>query len=218
MSIPALVIALMWIMLWFLWPHGPSITMARKHIHLSPMVSFVSGTDNVFSKPLSFNTWKTSDESGEPVPVMPWLVNRPARCLEPNAPIAEEYASGRMAGIYAQVLRGMENYRPVWDDVPVFNLKTNFSMDLSVEISGDLKNRGFTIPDFLHEIKDRDKSWLTVLFVEVNGSGRVENVFLEIGTEYKEINSVVVKSAYRGSVSVKGLSCDGRVRLNYGAN
>jgi len=218
LSIPSVLIAIMWMMLWLLWPHGEKLQTVKTQVMQSPRVAFVPGGENIYSKPLSFNTWKTSDESGEPVPVMPWLMDRPARCLEKNISIVEEYASGRMAGIYGHVLRGMESYKPVWEDVPVFNISTNSQMRLTVETMGDLKVRGFKLPDFLSEIKKNDKSWMITVFVEVDKDGNVDKVFLDSGSEYKEINSIVVKSIYRGRVSVAGTRCEGRVRLNYGAN
>ena len=194
------------------------MNMVRTQVQMSPRVAFVSAGENMFTKPLSFNTWKTSDESGESVPVVPWLEQRAARCLERPVSFVEEYASGRMAGINGHVLRGMESYRPVWEDAPVFNIGTNSHMCLTVELMGELKGRGFIIPDFLHEIKNNDTPWLITVFVEIDKSGKVENVFLDSGSEYKEINSIVVKSLYRGKVSVAGTRCDGRIRLNYGAN
>lgn len=218
LSIPSVVIGIMWMMLWLLWPHGPKVNVVTKHFQLSPRVAFVPGGENIYSRPISFNTWKTSDESGEAVPVQTWLVERPLRCLEKNTSIAQNYSGGNAEAIRGEALQGMDSYRPVWEDMPVFNIATNSQMRLTVEPMGDLMKRGFKIPNFLPEIKNTDKSWIITVFVEVDDKGKVGNVFIDSGSEYKDINSIVVKSVYHGSVSVAGARCEGRVRLNYGAN
>ena len=85
------------------------------------------------------------------------------------------------------------------------------------ETSGELRKQGFEVPSFTdEEMKQFDKPWQVVVYVEVNESGRPAHVILQTGCEDPKINAMVVKALYRGKVPAPGTPCSGRVVLNYG--
>lgn len=214
MNFPFLVITAAWIMLLFLWPHGGKVVKG-KHIPRPPRIAFVRGLENLYSKPFSFPVWKTSEGTGDAAAVVPWMVVRPAKFLERSAPVSDG-SSGGMVMSSNIVFRDVNAYRPVWDDPSVFNEKTDGRMSLIVEPRGALREAGFLVPDFSSELKKADKPWFVSVFVEVDDKGKVEHVFLDAGCENREINSVVVKSMYRGSLAKTGTRIEGRVTVNFG--
>jgi len=218
-SFPSIIIAAIWVSLWFLWPHGEIKVMRRQPVLFSPRVVFVKASDNLNSRSSSFDALKMSTEAGDTVVVTPWLASRQARILERNTIASDESARGRMMrGGDNPLFMGMEGYSPVWEDIPVFNSTTDGIMHLTVEPMGALWDYGFQVPEFLSDIKKNDIPWSVAVFVEIDRNGKVENVFLESGCGNKEINSIVVKSMYRGKLTIPGTRCEGRVKVNFGAN
>ncbi|MDD4871061.1 MAG: hypothetical protein PHR77_10935 [Kiritimatiellae bacterium] len=213
-NFPSVIIGVAWVMLWFLWPHGGQVTL-KKQISVPPRVSFVKSSDSLYSRPSSFQTWKTIAETGDAVVAVPWLSTRPAKLLEKN-PFTIDEPSVNKAIFSDAIFNDMKTYRPAWDDPAVYQYKTDDRMCLVIQPADALKESGFQVPDFSAELKKTDKPWSVTVFVEVGNKGKVENVFLETGCENREINSMVVKSMYRGNLQKTGTRTEGRVMVNFG--
>lgn len=214
-SIPYVAIAVGWVMLWLLWPHGVKV-VARQHVPAVTSVSLVRVTENPFSKPIPMHLWKAAGSGDDNVTVMPWMVTRPAKVLERSIFSADESAKGADSSGVANLK--MSAYRPVWSDKAVFNIEAGRGMYLTMESSRTLTERGFEVPDLGPDLKKADKPWIVKAFVEVDEKGKVAGVFLESGCDYKEINSAVVRTLYRGLVSKAGARCEGLVKVNFGRN
>ena len=188
----------------------------RRAVASPARVSFVQYRDNMYNRPFPMHTWKMA-VGGEDVAATPWQITRPVRFLErqtfPEGAI--EGPDGKEAAT-ASAGRSLKTYSPEWKDEPLFSKASSRDMRLTVEPTGELASRGFQAPEFPAELKKKEIAWYVTAHVVVGENGRVEQVFLDGGSESKEINSLVIKTLYKGSVSKPGGQCEGSVRVNFG--
>lgn len=212
-GVPYIVIALAWVLLWFLWPHG--IGVKRRPVVSPVRVAFVRYSEAAFSRPVPFPVGSAVTGTLNLVTVAPWQVPRTPRLLERKSG-GDEWGGGRDEAFADRAGRELKAYRPVWTEPGLFAGPADASLHVTVEATGTLAGNGFQVPDFQASLKKTNLPWLVSAFVQVDKNGRVERVFLEAGCENRDINSLVVKALYRGRVSSPGTRCEGRVRVNYG--
>jgi hypothetical protein len=220
LDVASVFIAASWIGLWFLWPSPNSWTTRTKAMP-APRVSFYP---HLASR--DFTTYLTfvgrgqgdvrDDGAGALLGSLLRQPERGPRYLQRTAG-ADGLLNGAVAGPAAPVV-DLGIYRPIWKDERVFSVNAAPpEMKLLSETSGELKKQNFEVPSFTdEEMKQFDKPWQVVVYVEVNESGRPAHVILQTGCEDPKINAAVVKALYRGKIPAPGAPCSGRVVLNYG--
>ena len=217
-------IALGWVGLWFLWPSFSRWNVRPKDIQI-PRVSFVRGVPaegKEYLIPLPIINRQPTDVAGRQdndAGMLERLLSPPERhprYLDRNTG-AEGKTEDEVIGWGLPPI-DLGSYRPIWKDEQVFLAsRTPREMHLLSETSGELKKRGFEMPSFTDdEMKQFDKPWEVVVYVEVNESGYPVHVLLETGCEDPRINALVVKVMGRGRIPKPGIVCDGRVTLSYG--
>jgi len=221
-DLTSVLIVVLWIGLWFLWPSLNAWTIRAKAMP-EPRVSFYPRQANENRRDYAqslmlFGRGQEARDDGAGA-VLGSLLRQPERApryLERGAG-ADGLLNGAVAAPAAPQV-DMGTYRPTWKDEQVFSIRpTPREMQLFSETAGDLRKQGFEVPSFTdEEMKQFDKPWQVVVYVEVDESGRATHVLLQTGCEYPRINAMVVKAMYRGKVPTPGAPCSGRVVLNYG--
>ena len=215
-SMPTVIIAVGWLALWLLWPQVPR-TQARPAAMSVTRVSYVRCAENPYARPSPMHDWPAAGLEGDSVNVAPWFASRPARLLDKDGwtsaakePVLGDRHIGELAGCT------LKEFKPVWNDVPVFGSTRSPQMNLNIEAGTALAQAGFELPALPSELTKFGKPWMVSVFVEVGVNGRVTNAFLDKGCEDPRINALVVKEMYKGVVSAAGTPCADRVKINFG--
>jgi hypothetical protein len=214
-SLPMYLIALMWIMLWFLWPHGKMVQVKRRVIPPS-RVTFVTSVAGLYNRPFPTLAGKVAENGrDDEAHIVPWFEPRPSRLLDRQAAMLSNGKAHKDDLLSPAAIEALNTYSPVWDDPAVYAVRGGGEMQLTVEPSRELAKSGFSVPEIGAGLKPGDKPWFVVLFVEVGADGRVKNVFVDKGSENKDVNTALVKAAYRGTAQA-GAECEGRIKINFG--
>jgi len=204
-----------WIMLWFIWPNGEKFAF-KPAAPFRSRVAFIGNFSGGYSNYV-YSAAKPAAGDEDVAKPLPWMAVRPVKLLEKNVIADGLSESEKMSGELRDMAgREINTYMPVWQDQAVFSAVADETMRLTVEPSGQLAEYGFQVQDFSSALKKTDKPWIAMVIVQVDEKGKVENVFLDAGCESREINSLVVKSMYRGTVSKIGKRIEGRVMVNFG--
>ncbi|MFC1452339.1 hypothetical protein ACFLSJ_03230 [Verrucomicrobiota bacterium] len=222
LGLPSLGIALLWGGLWLLWPWRAGVNgtepdsrrMMIRHGWWLPQ------DYDLFRHPFWDIPAKEIDMSFpvERRPRAEWIYDGGSPILlaresaGPGAsdPDFDEWLGGRFTA-------GSRAYRPAWEDDAVFTNAPLPQMRLLAEVSPDLEQCGFRIPALPVSAGHAAESpWRVQLYVEFDGEGRVENVFLESGCDDAEINADLVRAMHRAKVETAGRPCSGRVTLSFG--
>jgi len=215
-------IVVSWIGLWFLWP-SLSLWSTRTKAMAAPRVAFyphlATESRRDYTLPLTFTGRGQDARDGGVGASLGNLLSQPEQAPRflNRAAVADGILGGA-ASDPASSSADVGAYRPIWKDDRVFPVNSApQDMKLLSETSGELKKQKFEVPAFTdEEVKQFDKPWQVVVYVEVNESGRPAHVILQTGCEDARINATVVKALYRGRVLAPGTPCSGRVVLNYG--
>lgn len=217
-------IALAWIALWFLWPSGEKLPVRVRELRI-PRVSYVSFSEvegriyidpTLLALPSRVGFRLPEQEEGIPDALSSFSTSSP-KFLKRRKGLVEESVVGEAKSVPGNAFSQIGAYRPYWRDTHVFSKKNGQVMQLLVEPSDKLKKYGFQVPEFpIEKVEHLGKPWMVVVYIEVNKDGRPEHVFLEIGCDDSQINTMVVKTMYRGRLSIPGIKCEGRVRVNFG--
>lgn len=218
---PAALVALGWVALWFLWPHG-ELAPHRIRRRSAPHLRY-AGRQDGYERPAV-----ASDVAVIPSSALRRLEDRDDLTMllyKPAAGGALERAAAQQAGsvcatqapaIEFQGIR-VEAYRPFWDFPAAFGAVTSRPPALVMELAPSLQGRGFRLPDAPPEIgKTGTTGWQAVFQVECGTDGRVEHVFLEQGTGNAALDGALSKWLDRGAVTAGTGVCSGRIVVNFG--
>lgn len=115
-----------------------------------------------------------------------------------------------------EAARQLSSYKPEWKEEVVLTNRVS-SMVMMVTSDGLLKENGFTLPEFpAQTIKQFDKAWQMVVYVEMSDEGKPRHVLVEQGSGDAKIDAAVVRQIHRGRLEKPCAACSGRVTLNYG--
>jgi hypothetical protein len=214
-----------WVGLWMLWPaagnrnielpkvRAPAVLYARlqsgsERDYLNPTI--MARPTTLGAVPGSTERRKAlvgsgvSTKTAAPA-LLDWKTSTgPERPWDAPATLSEEAA------------RQLTGYRPEWRDEPVFTNRTS-AMTMTIVCGDRLKQNGFQLPEFPPQmIKQFDKPWQMVLYVEMNEQGKPRFVLVDKSSEDQKIDSAVARIVYRSRLEKTGKACSGRVNLNYG--
>lgn len=224
-DLPSVLIALAWFGLWLVWPLAEQSAKGRTHGLGGPRVAYVrfaAGEGNLYMEPDLFGRPSRIGfrlpEQREDVPVtVPDHRTSLPRFLEWPSTLPAESTSADHELLSDRASRQMGSYRPYRREEHVFSQKAGRDMRTLAEVSGELKKYGFLAPVFrVESVKQSDKPWLVVVYVEVSEDGRPEHVFLETKCDDQEINDMIVKAMYKGRLLRPGKRCEGRVTVSFG--
>lgn len=110
-----------------------------------------------------------------------------------------------------------QNYRVKWPRINQVDKTEYITLrPLHIEESSELNKYGYYIPSYaLDEVMTSESTWEIKAYVELNGLGQTEQVFLLAPTTDKGINSRVERMLYHGILSATGTKCSGRVVVSF---
>lgn len=201
-GIPAALICIAAVSLWFLWPDpvGRSIGRRRQvpvvcaYVAGLPGLSGLRATPDLFSRvsPVGFHLER--EDRGFPEAA-------PPRRTEPVSPLmrAETLPEERgrpPAGEAGRVaLDELVTYRPFWQDAAVFADAVPKAPALHLAVSPRLRPHGLVLPELPAASRNgMPAQWDAVLSVSVGTDGRIEHVFVESGTGHAELDRAVVRA------------------------
>jgi len=220
---PSVILAGAWAGLWLLWPPLDfTSTPARRlpDVRVS-YVKFGAGQGSLYMKPylfglpsrVGFRFRFPEDDSGVPAGLSGHCVNH-SRLLDRDEAVVKKVAVSDIRGRSVE----LGEYRPHLEPVSAFSRKAAGEMRTLVMTSGELKDKGFQVPEFPEGVlKQFDKPWRVAVYVEIGNDGRVEHVFLESGNHDPAVDAAVVRHMHRGKLSRPGTGCTGRVTVSFGA-
>jgi hypothetical protein len=133
-------------------------------------------------------------------------------------PISDEKGSMAFASVLAPDSWASGAGQPFMPITGVFQGQADTNMQVFVMLSGELRKQRFQIPPFnLEPANKMIGPWTVVVYVEVGEDGQAGHVFLESGCGDKGINDAAVKIVARGKIANPGVSCSGRITINYGS-
>ena len=138
-----------------------------------------------------------------------------ARFLRATRSVISELAVEGTGPVVMPVSNSLAGYRSQWPVERVFPVAPEPAMRSIVEVSGELRRRGFQPPVMaLADIATSKRSWQVDLIVECGQDGRPEHVFLERGSGNSAIDSALVREMYGAKLAATGTPCAGRVSVS----
>ena len=221
MGLSSVCVGAAWIALWLVWPSGGAgVSSARLPASFSVQYSTFPFEDKDLTTTLPFvdhisAEFMRRDENDEPENLLLSRRLRPPRYLERNTEMRIETDANNEGPYLIHLLSEPDAYRLRWTDERVFPPDTGKDMKVIIRPAGKLKTYGFQIPKLpIKKIKSKNMSWTVVVTVEMGDFGRPEHVFLESGCSDKSINTMIVRTMYRGTLTTPGGRCSGRVTVS----
>jgi len=224
-GLPSVFIAVAWLALWLVWPLGirPLAAAHRAAVTQVSYMRFGTGKASLYMQPDIFvhspmvKSRLAEQDEGDTAALCGLRVRHP-RFLERRTMRGETAPAGEMEPLATRASGQLVAYLPRWQDDHVFSRKAAQDMRVFAEPAGELKKYHFRIPAIpVESLKQREKPWLVVVYVEVGEAGRPEHVFLSTGCDDPKINAVVVRTMYRGRLAEPGIRCGGHVTVSFGS-
>jgi hypothetical protein len=218
-DLPTAVVSVLWIAIWLLWP-GARGSHARRALP-RPGVAYIQtgiGVERRDRRPDLFRGgFRLPDaDEGEPEMLVTYPTRAPKFLEYDEVPRGGEERADldRLLGPAALPERG---YRPFRTPDKVFPDVTRGQKALRVDMSGELREHGLSVPeDLILQASESETPWSMALYVEIGEDGSPRHVFLDSGTQDRGLNDRVVRLISRGRLAVPGEPCSGRIRLSYG--
>lgn len=216
-ELSALVVPVLWIVLWQAWPNGVRESVPARSI--SPMrVRYTPQSDDGGRdpQPLVFvRSPLTGDEliadEGPEVLHGPRLPGE-THLLQRTAAAEPDVAGLELGGPPA-----VAGFRPGSPAARAFQVGAGLRRDLVVEASPALQRRGFRLPGIgVASFGNTNAGWQVVMTVECGEDGRAENVFVESGTADTAFNVAVARTVQGAAAADPGVPCRGRLTVSYG--
>lgn len=215
-------VALLFVSLWVVWPAGQydgpkrairtpvgiayskSVQPDRKALDQPDLfiVPSVPGPD-------SGADVRVPPELTVPASMQPRLLERPDCAATASGDASPPGASLEFAA--------PERYEPSWEHRETFVRPAGTGPKLSFAVDGELRESGFLLPELqMLDGKGGAKPWMATFSVLLSDDGRVEQVWLESGTDDAKLNGLLLRAVGRGRAERPGARRQGRVTLNYG--
>lgn len=220
---PAVLISVLWIGLWWCWPHPgqgtgagtlppPRVTYSgvmspATRLHMAP---------HLFALP-SLVGFSPNGSQAEPEPFTD-APERPPRFL---ARTADWTAAGLLGPIWSGAPEAppQRSHTPRYVVGPVFAPPADKAARMFHEVAAALQDRSLEVPDLAGGgLATFDKPWQVQVYVDVDEDGCVEHVLLESGCGEAAIDAMVIRELYRAKATPqKGVVTGGHVTVGFGS-
>ena len=221
----AVAMALAWFVFWGFWL-SPAPPVARAGVSGAPAVSFlqVASTDDVLSA--SHAVWSPAvfslpskagfsrDALTNAIGARPPLQSGGTNALFLVPPVvAAENSSFKFAPPLEESVRSaLTNLPGGVPEAPVYGGAATTNTGVQVELSAGLEHRQIKTMDVPGEdILLKDKPWEVVAFVEFNAEGKVSGVFLDVKSQFDDVNVSLIRALWRWQVADVREPMGGRV-------
>lgn len=203
---PSILVACGWLALWLLWPKAPAAAPRRPGVGSSSVAySSITAAEDLYVAPDLFGLpssvgFRAALESEVEAPEMSPAYRAGRRHLLPPraetfAPVCDETA-GRVADAAAATLT---RYQPRWNDPPLFTTTPNRAMQLTVDPSVPLRDRGFRVEELAGAVSNfLDTAWQASLYAELGADGRAAYVFVDQGSGRTGLDDTLVRAFLHG--------------------
>ena len=222
-SLPALLVAVLWIGIWFLWPSEPAewgrgmrsgatvISMkpfSRDGIrawHLAPDIFALPSRVGFSAPPIIIGLPEESGSMGSGTPV-----------VQENVPYQAQSAFNGTSAAEGGMPLGLGTFRMPVPGSQAFGSTGQKKPRLVVWMDGKLEGDGLELPLF-HEdaFQGGTEPFEVVAFVQTDEDGKVTHVFVEKPCPQSSVNELIVRQLYRAQALVTGTASAGRVVVSW---
>ncbi|MBN1557939.1 MAG: hypothetical protein JW951_07315 [Lentisphaerae bacterium] len=220
-----MLLILAWIGVWALWPAW-RIPVARERGLPPPRVLFTqrpsdgNGTyrrPDLIARSPRVGQWLVPDDDVFPG-ALPETAHDRNLMLQRDPPLPPVLPAEALDAAPGGVFSPAKTYTPRFPDGGAPAPPGAEQPRLHVAYSPALAAASFALPEEARERLQgmRDAPWYVEASVTVNDAGRVDDVFIERGSESPAVNRAVTAALYSGPVTPGGQPCRGRVLVSFG--
>lgn len=224
-SLPALLISVFWVCIWFLWPTKPAEwgrALSRGGARVVVESSAVPVGHEWYLAPEVFALPTPVGFSAPPVAIgMP--DERAAVTPTVVAPMLQEIPPGDKVSAFTGTSAAEGSMRI---ENSVFKLPVSRSSAfavagekrarLTVWMDRTLEDEGLKLPVFQEDVfQDGTEAFQVIAYLQMEESGRVAHVFLEKPCQISSVNDWIVRQLYRAQSTNAGAPAAGRVVVNW---
>ncbi len=217
-GVPSVLLALVWIMIWSLWPSFDVSGGGKSQRRPSrTKVSYGVVDESLYMSPLLFARatrvgFRAPEETSRNTDPMEHERAPNLRFLH-VAPPEPDFGGMRKDAFDVGPVKQVDGYRPVWKDTEDFAATGN-TKRVVVDVRGPLKARGYQSGPMNGPESGAELRGLEIeAFVGIDAAGMTEGVFLEKPSGDKVLDANVIRSLERGKASPGTGPVSGRVRV-----